>query len=422
MSVQKSREYETECLIELIAILLNKEPLPTWRREPNWGKIYKIADYHHVSNTIYSLLLAMDGKQLSEWKGRFQERFQFAVIMQERYQIEGKRVLKELEKHRIHVLEARERLITYLYERKENRHPETLRFLVEKGKAEQIHKIMVELHYEKRERKGYRAAQGENWYYHAGGVYIVFSEESHFTDKKMNRYFSIQPQKFPAKGRFSFLHEPDLEDLYLYQIAYMAEQFARGELEIRDLVDLWQYYLFCYERVDWKVLTKELKYLDLEYFSDLIIKLAAVWFGEITEYMQELPQLASMERYILSKGKEDRAENEEILPLIKVVADVYERDLKRERRREKRQLWLPPRDYMQAIYPVLTKTVLLLPLCWAHRILSSQYRKIRGWVLRTAVSVGDKGRKPIQKWKEKWNAKWEEKRAKNNDKDHSNKP
>lgn len=401
MSVQKNREYETECLLDLITILLNKELLPEWRREPDWAKLYKLADYHHVSNTIYSILLGMDGKRLTDWKGRFQERFRFAVLTQERYQIEGKRVLKEMQRYQIHVLEARERLITYFYERKELRYPQPLRFLVEKGKLGTIHKIMQNLHYEKKQNKGARVDEGEIWYYHAGGVYIVFSEKCHFTDKKMNRYFTITPQKFPKKGSFSYLHEPELEDLYLYQIAYMAEAFAKGELEIRDLIDLWVYYLFCYERLDWKFVSKELKYLDLDYFGDLIIRLAAVWLGQIGEYMEEFPQLAAMERYILSKGTEAREENEEILPLIKNVADVYERDLKRERRRAKRQLWLPPRDYMLTIYPCLSESILPLPFCWAHRIVNSQYRKLRGRIGRSILKLRDKLKKQKQQWKEK---------------------
>lgn len=415
MSVRRSREYEEDCLLELIAVLLNKEPLPVWRREPDWRKVYKLADYHHVSNTIYSLLLGMDGKNLADWKNRFQERFRFSVLMQERSQMEAKRILKAMETHRIHILTAREIMLTELYERKETRYPEPVRFLVEKGKTEEIHRVMIDLHYEKRERKGRRIQQGEEWYYHAGGVYAVFSDNCPFTAKKMNRYFAIQPQKFPRKKGFSFVHEPDQEDLYLYQIAYMAEQFARGELEICDLMDLWIYYLSCYEDMDWKTIHKELKYLDLDDFGDLIIKLSAVWFGEIEDYLEELPQLSDMERYILSKGTEARAENEEILPLVKVVADVYERDLKRERRREKLQLWLPPRDYMGAIYPVLSKTVLLMPFCWAHRIIMSQYRKLSSRIARTAASVRDGLKGRIKGWKEKW----KEKRDKNNHEDNA---
>ena len=179
------------------------------------------------------------------------------------------------------------------------------------------------------------------------------------------------------------------------------EAFAKGELEIRDLIDLWVYYLFCYEKLDWKFVSKELKYLDLNYFGDLIIRLAAVWFGQIGEYMEEFPQLAAMERYILSKGTEARKENEEILPLIKNVADVYERDLKRERRREKRQLWFPPRDYMLTIYPCLSESILPLPFCWVHRIVNGQYRKLRGRIARSVLKIRDKLKKQKQQWKEK---------------------
>ena len=158
-------------------------------------------------------------------------------------------------------------------------------------------------------------------------------------------------------------------------------------MEIRDILDLWQYYLLCYERIDWKDVNKELKRMEIDGFGEMIVKLAAMWFGHIEADHEELELLLAMETYIVSKGTKARKENEQLLPLVKEVADVYERDLKKERRKKLMELWFPERDYMETIYPVLKKRRLLLPFCWVARLIQRQYKKVKYFFLRHFTSI-----------------------------------
>lgn len=321
-----------------------------------------------------------------------------------------------MERHKIHCLESRESVLTACYERSEYRIPGPIELFIEKGKIQETHKALIEIGFEKREVGGKKGLSSESWYYRTGGIQAVVFEQFSFTTKKMNRYFSISPKDFPWKEKSRYIHRQDMEDFYICLISYITERYARGAIEIRDILDLWEYYLQCYEKVDWKDINKELKFLDIELFSDRIIKLAAIWFGGVEEFSAELNQLVSMEAYIISKGTEARAENEKILPLVKEVANVYERDLKREERKRVMALWFPERSYMEAIYPVLSKNGILLPFCWVMRLMGSQWRRFKGFLkqkfepVTTALEPLNAGRKAfMEKRREKKASKKEEK-------------
>ena len=398
--MNRNRDYELHCLLELIAAGINKEAIPVWSREPDWNTLYKLADYHHVANTVYGMILGMDSKRLTKWKSSFEERFRYCVVMHPRYREAEKEILNAMERARIHCMELEETVISGCYERKELHYPMPLGFLVEPGKADQVIQVMSRIGFELKgpgESPANAAKLTEQRFHKATGVSVVFYEKLTFTGKKIGKYFSLPPQPFQKKKGRSYNHVQDINDFYLYYIALLAEKYARGTVEIRDMLDLWQYYLLCYERMEWKTIYKELKRLEIDQFGDLIVKLAAMWFGQLEELEDDSGLLPAMERYIASKGTEAREENEALLPLVKEVADVYERDLKKEMRKKQLEMWFPERSYMEAIYPVLSKTGILLPFCWMARLAGRQLRKVRYFFRRKWGAVREAAKKVTAK-------------------------
>ena len=61
MNEQRIRNYEVKCLLQLLETLINEEELPKWNKQPEWGSLYKLSDYHNVANMIYYALIGMDG-------------------------------------------------------------------------------------------------------------------------------------------------------------------------------------------------------------------------------------------------------------------------------------------------------------------------------------------------------------------------
>ncbi|MCI8645242.1 MAG: nucleotidyltransferase family protein [Firmicutes bacterium] len=385
--MNKNRDYELQCILELLAVVVNNEPMPAWQREPDWGKLYKLAEYHHIANVLYGPIIPMDSKSVMRWKDSFEEQYHYAVTMQQRYRTSEDEIMKALERSKIHSMELEEMVINRCYKRKENRYPLPLTFLVEQGKSSALVVAMEAAGFEPKATKGKDPMPGEYRFHKVGGTEVVFYEKMDFTGKKINKYFSLPPQPFQTKKGSQYIHVQDINDFYLYYIAWLAERYARGSIEIRDILDLWQCYLLCYERLNWKEVNKELKRMDIDLFGEMIVKLAAMWFGYIEEFGDDLELLMDMEIYITSKGTKAREENQELLPLVKEVADVYARDLKKERRKRLLDMWFPERSYMETIYPILSKTAALLPACWAGRIIKKQYKKVKYTVLRQWVTI-----------------------------------
>lgn len=376
--MSKKREYELQCLLELLSAAVNKELRPEWQQEPDWGALYKLADYHHVGNAVYGMIMGSDDKRLMRWKGNFEERFRYCVIMHEKYRETEKLILKLLERAKVHCLDLEETVVSGCYEKKEHHYPKTIGFLVETGKRDEITEAMARLGLRLKEGKEGETEDAKEMHFSGhSGVSVTCYERLPFTNKKTMKYFSLPPQPFRKKKGHKFVHVQDVDDFYIYYIARLAEKFARGNLELRDMMDLWQYYQLCYEKMDWKTINKELKRLEMERFSDLIVKLAATWFGYFEGFDEDSIILVSMEEYIVSKGVEAREECETILPLVREVADNYARDLRREKRRELMQLWFPEKSYMEAMYPVLEKAGYLLPFCWIARLIGRQLRKVK---------------------------------------------
>lgn len=396
--MNRNRDYELQCLLELLAAAVNKESRPEWPRYPDWGALYRTADYHHVANVVYGMIIGIDDPKLMRWKSGFEERFHYCVIMHEKYREEEELILKSMERAGVHCLYLEEQVIYGCYTKREHHYPMPLDFLVESGKGEQIKAAMHRIGFEPKQKDEDDSETGKHHFHKSTGVDAIFYEKIPFTSKKADKYFSMPPQPFRKKKGCKFVHVQDVDDFYIYYIAILAEKYARGNLELRDVMDLWQYYQLCYERMEWKVINKELKRLELDIFGDLIVKLAATWFGNFEGFDEDSIILMSMERYIISKGADEREENEKILPLVREVADIRERNLKKEKRKRTMEMLFPERAYMEAIYPALSKTAILLPFCWGARLLSRQTRKVKYFFGRIGNSI--KGRN--QKIKEKF--------------------
>lgn len=385
--MNNNRDYELQCILELLAVVVNNEPMPVWQREPDWSSLYKLADYHHITNILYGPTIPMKGKGVMRWKDSFEERFHYALIMQERYRTEEEAIMKAMERSKIHCMELEETVINRCYKRKENRYPLPVTFLVEQGKAKPLTVAMEAIGFEPKAIKGKDPDQGIYRFHKVGGTEVTFYEKMEFTGKKINKYFSLPPQPFQTKKGYKYVHVQDINDFYLYYVAWLAERYARGTIEIRDILDLWECYLLCYERLNWKEVNKELKRMEIDLFGEMIVKLAAMWFGYIKEFGDDLDMLLAMETYIISKGVKAREENQDLLPLVKEVADVYARDLKKERRKRLLDMWFPERSYMETIYPILSSSSIFLPACWIARLTKKQYKKVKYAVLRQWATI-----------------------------------
>ncbi|MGC4019598.1 MAG: nucleotidyltransferase family protein [Muricomes sp.] len=377
MSEKRIRSYEVKCLIELLSALVNQNEIPRWARQPNWGSLYKMADYHGVANVVYYGILGFDSKELEPWKKKFEERFHQAVLSEERFSAIVPQVLNVLEKNKVHSIILHEYRMRHFYPHSDMRAVKYVRIFVEKGKEESVRKSMKYLDFEEQESR----IEGEIRYYKIPGILFIFQSSLDFTNKKIKKYFSLPIKDYTKEQGYRYIHGFEPEEYYVYVIGCAAESYARGNLDIQFILDMWFYYISVYKELDWTVVYKELSYLDLGSFPEYIIKLAAFWFGGML-FPEDDILFDSMERYILSKGGQCRKESEKLLPLVKEVSDFYKKDLQQKRRQQMREWVFPQMEYMSTMFPILLKHSWLLPVCWTLRILRMSGQQINLWVLQ----------------------------------------
>lgn len=372
MSAGNGNSRQEAYLIELVASTINQQDPILGAGHPSWGWIYKMSDYHHVSNLVYYKIMWEDGRDARRWKEKFESRYRTALRLQGRYEALRAQVEEELERAQIHSLFLGETLILRYYPRPEMRMPEPLKILVEKKQADRAGSIVEGLGFEAElDREGKKTGI----YSRIPELKIEITDRLSFTAKESRNWFRDYPRILPGKEGRLFIHQLNDETLYIYLLCRLAENYARGMAEIRDMVDLWLYLSREGPGLKWKEIQEQAESLKLDVFSEYVIKLAGSWFGRM--YFQgDMEFLEEMRTYIFSKGTQARRVNEMILPLVRVVADNYYRDLEKEEKERQRKWRFPSRDYMAASFPRLEKWPFLLPFYWWVRILKQRkYRK-----------------------------------------------
>lgn len=393
MSEKRIRNYEVKCLLELLSAIINEEEIPKWVRQPQWGDLYKLADYHGVANVVYYAVLASEERALAPWKPKFSERFHQSVLADQRYFTAVPQLLKLLEEYKVHCLLLTEYRMCHYYPQPDMRALKSVHLLIEKGREKKAEEAMAYLDYEEQESR----TAGERVFYKIPGIKVILQTDFSFTNKKMEKYFSIPVKSYEKEKNNRYIHTFLPEELYVHVIGCAAESYARGNLDIRDMLDIWVYYRRVYKELDWEQITKEIGFLKLEKFHLYLIRLAAYWFGGML-FPESDSVFEAMEKYILTKGVQGRRISATLLPLVNEVADFYAKDLKK-KRREQIKIWLfPHRDYMETMFPVLKKARWLLPACRLLRLLRlgrqqvwltfrKGYAAVRGSVVKCTDSV-----------------------------------
>ncbi len=361
-------------LIGLIAEVISQTESVETRWRPSWEWIYKISDYHHVSNLIYYKVMWSDDPHVVKWKERFEDRYRNAMRLQERNRRLRKQLETELERREIHSVFTGESIVLEYYQRPEMRIPEPIELLVQKKKYDDARSLILSMGFE----------EVKDAYDHGTGLFARIPDQKirlydalPFTGRKIKSWFKELPGELPKEEDRRYIHCMNEETVYIYFICRLADKFARGQMEIRDIVDFWLLLSKEGPELKWKEIREELESLELDTFGEYIAKLAGKWFGNMY-FREDNDLLNDMQTYIISKGERGRRESEDVLPLITSVVDSYHRDLKKEEKKKLREWRFPSIDYMASSFPRLKKWPVLLPAYWILRLMKNRkFRKKR---------------------------------------------
>ncbi len=381
MVLQQERRY----LLMMVAAIINQKKAPILSSSQiSWRSMYQLAETNQVASLLYVSVLGAGADIDKTAREQFFESYQKELKNVPVYESAQEALIGQLEKNRIPSMILDGTSLRDLYPHKEMRKMGRIRVWVQKKEISRIDGIMRSLNYEPCEN---REDEGL-LYYKIPGVYVAVYDKVRFVNKKLERFFDSPLWMFPkAEGR-RHLRRLDKEEAYIYMVGKSANEYALGRMGVRSVLDFWLYEKKYGEDLSWPHIEKILKKYKLLEFSEHLLELGDIWFGNGVSEQMDIYN--AMETYIFSKGEKGRELSGKILPLIKDVADFYKRDRKSEWLVKKKEWMFPPREYMETLFPVLKKLPFLYPA----------YLLIRWW--RVGISMGKQSwKRNLEKGKEK---------------------
>lgn len=364
-------KFETRYLLALLSAVVNEKKPPVSVRRVDWESLFKIADFQNVANVAYYGILALDDEIPDVWRERFFEKYQESVIESERLQSAIEVLTWQLERNKIDCV-LLDKVMSQCYTHPEMRRLDELEILTERRKERTINQLMESMDYEKKENRKHDGLL----YSKVPGIQVMFYNRLGFVDRKVRKYYWTVLQRLLLMPEYRHIHEFSVDEFYIYLISDTAKKYACAEIDVRAIMDIWLYYVHYREELNWTHINRELRKLGIQKFAEQLFTLAGIWFNG--EHNEEMGIYEAMESYILTKGVRGREISSELLPLIKQVADFYERDKKREWIKEQVKWVFPNKDYMMSLYPVIRKVPILIVGCWIIRLLRAIWFVVKG--------------------------------------------
>lgn len=368
------QKFEDNYLLALLSSVVNQKQVPVITRRLDWDYLFRVSSYHNVANLVNYGVLGADDSSVIPWKGRFFERYKDAVIQTERLERTELTLLYEMENREIHcaILDGIE--LSDCYPMREMRRSDSLHILIEADQIGHVRRLMEAMEYEEE--------KGENpeirTFKKVPGTDIIFYESIPFTSKKMQRYFAQMLYRLPYMDGCRYVHKFERDEYYIFLLCGTIESYAVGSIGISNIVDLWMYLRRYFVEINWYYVKKIMKRMKIEPFGKRLEVLSYIWFGGGVMHGDDILIYEAMEDYVLTKGEKGREISSKMLPLIRQVADCYNRDRKREWVNKMHQWAFPKLEYMSTIYPVLNHVEWLLPWYWGLRLSRSTCVFLKG--------------------------------------------
>ncbi len=353
--------------LEMVAAVTKQADIPRWGAPPQWEEVYKFADMHNITNILYYATIGVEVTPAV--KVRIQERFHQAVHGLPRYETALASILKKAEASGVHLLPLKECHMPQYYPHADMCATKNLRFLVDKTQTDAVYTMMAGLGFDPRPSE----FEWELVFFKLPDVMVVFQTKIPSVDKRREKYFALSVKQYPKLQKHRFVHCLREAENYLYTVATLAEDFSTGAIQLKQVLDFWCYHRAVEETIPLHAVKKQLRFLKLGTFYQVLMQLAECWFSGVL-FEESDRTLTQVERYILSKGNQGREVAEKVLPLIRQVADM---EVEEGPKNDELSWMLPSREYMEGMFPKLQESPGLLPYYYGVRLMRRAVNPIK---------------------------------------------
>lgn len=358
------------------------------RGQLDWERIYRVADYHKVTNLVYLSMLGNGKKIPQRWQEAFAERYRQGLQYGEVCKDAEQEILALLDMREIScaILESCE--FRNLYQIPESASNIPLRLLMDEESYTLAKGYLVDLGYE---TDRFYTGFGERMK-RISGICVEIYRKPPFLTHAYEKQMQFLLRRAFIKEPYHTVRTLSFEDRFIFYMARCAYRYAQDELVIRELIDLYLYHRIWKEQINQSHVKKVLSDFRVEQLADKLLQLSYMWFGSLEELNLDEEQryepyeFDGLEDRILSRGILNSEMNETEQQAV-ILREMIEKDEDKERRQERFARWrqrnterrkemgrklrwlFPEYRYMCTIYPILEKIPIFLPFCWGMRLL-----------------------------------------------------
>ena len=374
--------YEGKFLLNLVGGTLRQDDSFPVMRRMNWGRLYRIADYHELSSAVYLGMLSAGARVPALFGERFFARYQEAVRYGTFYESSELEILDAFQALKLPAVILESSAVRRLYHLPETAANSPLRLYIPEEKYHLAKGYLVDLGYESDDfYKGF----GEHMKRVGGFQVEIYHTLPFLTKSYKNCMKGLLERAFPDKNR-PVLKSLSLESSYLLRLAEASYHFCNDSLKVRELLDLYLFYKLFYKDMNHRYLDARIKELNIPLLSKSLLQMADMWFGSRKESLFPYPKDSislydDMEARILSNGTVGMDSIPEAAKLRKAIHDAENREEKAVKWRKWKEKWadrframgrrfrwaFPDKKYMASLYPELENKGYLLPFYWIKR-------------------------------------------------------
>lgn len=376
--------FEGRFLVNMAATIIRQDDMRIIHKRVDWERMYRVADFHKIANMIYLGILGNGEMIPPRWKERFFERYQQAMRYGEACEEGEKEILTLFDMMKAPCIILESSAVRTFYQIGETAGNNPLKLYLAQDIYSLAKGFLVDLGYETDQSySGY----GERMRKTSGFCVEIYHNLPFRTQLYEKNLIHLLERAY-IRNSYQYIRTLSLEDRFIFRIAQAVYHYVTDELIIREMLDLFLYHRKWQDQMKEEYVNRKLADFHIDELSTKLLHLAYMWFGTGEEksgaqILENMEVYDVLENRILSRGDINKESDQQALMLMKLI----ERDINKENRMKKwddfkelcdkywsafsRKLrWVfPEYKYMCAIYPVLEKVALLLPLCWLRRLI-----------------------------------------------------
>ena len=374
--------YEGKFLINLLGSTLRQDDSFPMMRRMNWGRLYRIADYHEISSGIYLGMLSAGARVPALFGEKFFHRYQEAVRYGEIYEASELEILSAFQAVKVPAVVLESAAVRRLYHLPETAANSPLRLYIPEERYYMARGYLFDLGYETDQ---FYTGFGEHMKRVGGFQVEIYHHLPFLTKNYKNHMKSLLDRAYPDK-KYPVLKVLSLESSYMFRMAEACYHFCTDNLKIRELLDLYLFYKLFHKDMNKKFLDARIKELDISLLSQSLLHMADMWFSSRKDSLFPYPKdsislFDDMESRILSNGMVGADSIPEAAKLRKAIKDAENKEERAAKWRKWKEKWknrfdgikkqlrwiFPESSYMKSLYPGLENAPFLLPLYWLRR-------------------------------------------------------